>query len=853
MARKSARTVRPDAPPERGSRPLNPALALLGVVLLLTAAVGLLYPELAFQGKVFFAGDNQAAASFSAVGKQQLQAGSYPVWNPYVFGGMPSFGSLAYTPYIYPLNPVIGILVRFLFFPDYSWFLVHAFLAGLGTFLLTRSRGADPLIALTAGVFMIWMPNLVAVGANGHGSQACAVAYLPFALWFWDRLWRGRGIVVNGAALALTLGLSMLRGHLQISYYTYALVIVHALFFGIARLIDASRGRGGEESLLPGWLRARVAGAGPLPRAATEVGAAFAVLAVVVAVSLAMSAVLYLPVHDYAQYSTRGASSAGGLDYNYATAWSLHPSEMITFLVPHAFGFGKELYLGHMPFTDYPNYLGLVVSAFAVLALFARRDRWTVFLATVWVVTTLVSFGRFLPVLYDPLFKLVPYFSKFRVPVMVLIVQQLVSVALFAVGAAALLAVPRERARKIVLRVLIAAGVLFLLALFTQSHWTGGFAESAAARVRATQNPDQQRAIAQMAGTFLARDLVQLSVLALVLAGAVFAFVVGRRTGALFLASALLLIGVVDYYRVDRYILHPHRFLNHDAYRVIRAPAETDRFMQSDAMMDFLRAQEEPFRIFPMDSPQRPFGALYASNRFMIFGVESIGGYHPAKLALYEEYLRAMGDGMANGNFALLDMLNVRYIVAGERLPDIPRFRGVWTGVDYEQQPRAIYENLGAFPRAWIAGAYRVVPRAEIAGLLASGSVDVRHEVVLESRPALEPAPGDSAAVTLVRRGPREIVFAVTLDRPGILVASEMYYPDWKAEVNGKPADVMRANLALRAVALPAGTHEVAFRYDASLLRQSATISVAAFVTTLLALVAGLFATRKGLPWKRSS
>ncbi|MDH5627606.1 MAG: hypothetical protein OEY69_04860, partial [Candidatus Krumholzibacteria bacterium] len=195
-------------------------------------AIAFLYRELVFGGKVFFASDNQAAASFAAVGEKALAAGSYPVWNPYLFSGMPSFGSLSYTPWIYPVNFVVGFLRRALFFPEYTWLLFHTFLTGLGTYLLLADRGVTRAAAIVAGVLMMWMPNLVAVGANGHGSQACAVAYLPFALLFWDRIWRGKGLVANGAALALVLGFSMLRGHLQVSYYTYLLVGLHLLFFG---------------------------------------------------------------------------------------------------------------------------------------------------------------------------------------------------------------------------------------------------------------------------------------------------------------------------------------------------------------------------------------------------------------------------------------------------------------------------------------------------------------------------------------------------------------------------------------------------------------------------------------------
>jgi hypothetical protein len=854
-ARPDSRKPRVEAQPARPA-PSRPGRVALVAVLLLLLAVAVLYREIVFGGKVFFASDNQAATSFTAVGKSQLAAGSYPVWNPYLFSGMPSYGSLAYTPYVYPVNFVLSLLVRYLFFPQYTWLLFHTFLTGLGTFLLVRSRGTHAGAAMAAGVFMMWMPNLVAVGANGHGSQACAVAYLPFALYFWDRVWRGRGVVVNAAALAITLGLSMLRGHLQISYYTYALVGLHAVYFGTARVVDAVRGRDAGPSPVPPRARARLAPATapPLRRALVDVGFAAAVLAAVMAVSLAMCAVLYGPVHDYAQYSIRGASAAGGAEYGYATSWSLHPAEMLTFLVPHSFGFGKELYLGHMPFTDYPNYLGVVVLAFALVALVGVRGRWVGFAAFVALVATLVSFGKFFPVVYTPLFKWLPYFSKFRVPVMVLIVQQLAVVVLFAAGASAVLTRANAgHSRRWALRGLVVAGAAFLAALFTQGYWSGGFVAAAAPHVRATQDPEQQRMVARFAGEFLARDLVQTSLIGLALAAAVFAFVSGRRMSATLLAGVVLVLGMVDYYRVDRYILHPERFRPYDAYRLIHDPAETTPYSTPDEMVDALRQLEGPFRIFPMDSPQRPFSAFFASNRFMVFGIESIGGYHPAKLSWYEQYLQALPQALSRGNFQPLDMMNVRYIVSGARLPELPRLRPVWSGQDFEQQARAIYENTGAFPRAWVAGAYRVATPEETPALLVAGDVDLRHTAFLDRKPAIEPVPGDSAQVTVVKRAARELSLAVELDRPGLVVVSEVYYPDWKATADGAPVEVLRANHVLRAVALGAGRHEIAFRYDASLLNRSAAVSVAAFALSLLVLSGALVGSWKGAPWKRSS
>lgn len=830
-------------------------------VLALVVGVCVLYPEIVFQDKVFVSGDSRAAASFAAVGDRALVEGEYPVWNPYMFCGMPSFASMAYTPWVYPVNWVIKPFRRILPLPEYTWLLIHTLATGLGVFLLLRDRGVRASAAVAAGILMMWMPNLVAIGANGHGSQACAVAYLPFALLFWDRFWRGQNPVMNAAALAMTLGFSMLRSHLQVSYYTYALIALHLCFFGVMALVDAARHR-----LSAGPLPARFArhlrpgGNATWGGALGEVGYSAAVLAIVAGVSLLICAVLYMPVQDYAQYSIRGASDAGGLDYGYATNWSLHPSEMLTFLIPFSFGFGKELYLGHMPFTDYPNYLGLVVLAFAIVAVARVRTRFTGFLAFVAVVATLVSFGKFLPVLYDPLFKFAPYFSKFRVPVMVLIVQQLAVILLFGMGlehvAALAAAKDRARLRRIAVRALIAAGAVFVVILLTQGYWSGGFAEGAAARARAADSPSAQAAIGRMAGEFLGRDLVQLAVIAILLAGAFFA-VVSARMRPLGFVLAVLALALADYYRVDRFILHPEKFLKHDAYRIIRERDTHESYTRTDESIEFLRKQEGMFRVLPIDDPRNGTqSASFMSNRYMVFGIASAGGYHPAKLAVYDAFLRALAVDIQNWKLDLADMLNARFIVSSTRLPEHPSLSPVWVGRDYEGAARAIYENVDAFPRAWVVGEYRVITGEDALVALAEGRVDLRRSVLLAEEPSTKPAPGDSAEVVIERWTQKEMTMAVELDRPGIVVVSEAYYPDWKATVDGNAVPMLRANYAFRALALDAGRHEIVMRYDDSLLRRGASISAGALGVTLATLIASWLwqaRRRKELWWKRSS
>jgi len=124
---------------------------------------------------------------------------------------------------------------------------------------------------------------------------------------------------------------------------------------------------------------------------------------------------------------------------------------------------------------------------------------------------------------------------------------------------------------------------------------------------------------------------------------------------------------------------------------------------------------------------------------------------------------------------------------------------------------------------------------------------------MLEKKPSVEPVPGDSAVVSVGKIAAKEASFSVTLDRPGVLVVGEVYYKDWKATVDGQPAEILKANHVLRAVALPAGKHDVIFKYDSSVVKEGATVSIVTFIVTLVACLVAALWRRGGAAWNRSS
>jgi len=102
------------------------ALAILVIVLFI------LLPDVVFQNRVFFGPDTQAPLSFTAVGEEALKSGTYPLWNPYLFCGMPSYASLAFTPYVYAPSLITYVLQHSLRFQEMTWLLFHYLMEGIG-------------------------------------------------------------------------------------------------------------------------------------------------------------------------------------------------------------------------------------------------------------------------------------------------------------------------------------------------------------------------------------------------------------------------------------------------------------------------------------------------------------------------------------------------------------------------------------------------------------------------------------------------------------------------------------------------------------------------------------------------
>jgi hypothetical protein len=212
-------------------------------------------------------------------------------------------------------------------------------------------------------------------------------------------------------------------------------------------------------------------------------------------------------------------------------------------------------------------------------------------------------------------------------------------------------------------------------------------------------------------------------------------------------------------------------------------------------------------------------------NYGMVYEIEDIGGASPLRLRWYDELMSAVPMER------LWELMSVKYVVTWRRtLP-------VDTEVLYEE-PTAkdttyLHRLEHPLPRAFVVRQSRVLHGDEALKLLADPEFDPLKMVVLEEQPQLAMEGGQDtlgSTVRVVRYEPARITLDVECASRGMLVLSEVYYPGWRAYVDGAAASIYRADYALRAVEVDEGAHRVEMVYDPVSFKLGAAISAGSWI-----------------------
>ena len=752
----------------------------------------------------------------------------------------------------------------------------YLFISLLGAFLLMLSLGIDPLVAAGGAIAVTFCSYNLQIIQVGHNTKMQAIAFLPWALAAFiftynkaledKKKWWARTLL-GSAMFGLAVSFQVKANHQQITYYLALMLVIYALALLIRLLCNKD-------------LRAALG----------RFFAASALLVVLGVAGIATNSTKLVPLYKYTAQSTRGGSelsseggaSTGGLDLDYATAWSYGWEELPNLMIPNFNGGSSAgavnpdksevisllkqagqtdlkntsqnlpLYWGPQPFTAGPMYMGAITVFLFLLGLMLceSKDRWWM-VACILLAVLLAVGNHFMP-FTKFCFSALPFYNKFRTVSMALTMLQ---VLLPMLGFLALDRILKgqsgkeEFASKGWWAFALTGGVCLLFALFPDL--AGSFSSSADSGY-----PDVLAdALRQDRMMLLRGDAVR----SLLLIGASFALIwwgysvpknaqktfapdseaaLARRRTAAVLVCLLVL---ADMFVVGKRYLNDGDFVTPRAF--------TNQFTKRPVDELILEDASPSYRV--LDLTVNPF-----SDYHLAYWHKDVGGYSPAKLQRYQELIDRYIIGEANsilaslsgaqtiaeaeeaiGELPVLSALNLKYIIIGGETAPLT--------------------NRGAYGNAWFVSETEEVatPAQALSGI---GQADLKTTAVLEAPDAEVLAscagfegPIDSDVMEMTSYAPNSLTYSYSIAGPRLAVFSEVYYPEgWHASLeDGTEVPVMRADWILRAAVLPEGQHTLTMRFDPPSVSVSAGISRASsillIVVLLLAAAGAVFSRKK--------
>ena len=801
------------------------------------------------QGKILYQHDASAGVGAAQeMTEYQNRTGETTRWTNSIFGGMPTYQM---SPSYQSTDGLSQVMNAYhLWLPDNVWFL-FAYL--LGFYILLRAFDFRQSLAALGSVMWAFSSYFLIIIAAGHLWKVMALAYLPPMIAGVVLAYRGRylsGFIVT----ALFTAFEIKANHVQMTYY-YLFII---LFMVIGYLVKSIR-----EKQLAVFLKAT------------------GVLAAAALIGIAINLSSLYHTWQYQKESMRGKSelvkkdaanqTSSGLDRDYITQWSYGIDETLTLLVPDVKG-GASVplsknatamakadpqiqsmipqlydafpqYFGTQPGTSGPVYVGAFVLFLFILGLFIVKGpmKWALLAATV--LSILLAWGHNFMGFTNFFLDYIPMYAKFRTVASILVIAEFTIPLLAALALKKIVDEPDVLSKQMkfaYISLALTAGVAALIALFPDMM--GPFvSEQERQMVGSIQGMDGGTArtilanISDMRAAMVSSDAWRSVIIILIGFALLFAYKL-KKLRADYMIAALLVLCLVDMWQVDKRYLNDEMFVPKSERDMPQQPTATDIEINKDKSLDY--------RVLN-----------FASNTFneneTSYFHKSIGGYHPAKLRRYQEMIdayivpemqKAMQAIAAKGGnmqqvdgvklFPVLNMLNTKYFIfplqGGATMP---------------------LKNIYAQGNGWFVDKIDYVADAN-AEYAEVGKIDVRHEAVadkqFEAVLGQVKANDSTATVKLDKYEPNNLQYTVNSKNGGIVVFSEIYYPGWKATVDGQSVELGRVNYILRAVNVKPGKHIVVLDFHPTSISTTETIAYISIVILLLAIAGAGY-----MEWKK--
>ena len=784
-------------------------LVLAGFIIL-----SLFYFNPVLQGKEIYQSD---IIQYIGMAKEQndfrAETGEEPYWTDAAFGGMPTYQLGAY----YPHNYVKKLDTALRFLPRPADYL---FLYFLGFYILLLCMKVDYKLAFLGSIAFGFSTYLIIILGVGHNAKAHAIAYMPMVLAGIIAIFRHRNIW-SFILLTIAMALEIQANHFQMTYYLLLLVIV----LGIAYLIDAYR-----KKRIPKYFKS------------------LGIMVIAVVLAIAANATNLLATSEYTQFSTRGESNLTiepdgspkqntGLSFDYITEYSYGIVESFNLMVPRFMGGGSSenigkdsnlynalreigaspvqaegftesapTYWGDQPFVGAPAYIGATVIFLFVFALFLIRGRLKWWIVGGSLLALFLSWGKNFEFFTKFFIEFVPLYDKFRAVSSIQVILELCLPLMAVMGLYKLFLAEvkkEEKMHALKWSAILTGGLLLIFLLFKSIIFD--FAGANDAMYSQQFGMDFMNALEEDRKSIFTADVLRSLVFVLLSAGLIWGYLKAKINKNLVIGGFVILL-LVDLISVDK------RYVNSEDFVQSR---EMEQPFQKLAADETILKDTSHYKVFDVSgSPFNTGRTSYYHN--------ALGGYHAAKPGriqeLYDFYI-------SNNNMKILSMLNVKYFI-----------------VPTEEGTQA-QQNPNAYGNAWFVKDINWVEDQD-QEMLALEDTDLRSTAVINSKfkDEVENFNFDpNANIELVGYQPNELKYQLTADSAQFVVFSENYYqPGWQAYVDGQPVPHVQVNYVLRGMNVPAGDHEVVFKFEPEVVKTGGTIALISSILIGLVLIGGV-------------
>ncbi len=808
---------------------LKRLLPLSPVILFVLISFIYFYPDVT-DGKILHQHDTQQGLAIGQETQAYAQeSGERSRWTGSLFSGMPTFQIAP----AYPSNDSLKAIQKgyWLGLPSPVGLV---FIMLFGFYLLMLSLNVRWYLAAFGAIAYAFSSYFFIIIAAGHIWKFITLAYIPPTLA--GVIWAYRGKFLRGAALAALFGaLQIMSNHVQMTYYFLFVIVAMVIAFGVEHYRNRT---------MPVFFKAT----GVL------------VVAALLAVGANLSNLYH--TYKYSKETMRGghteltittpdasqSDAKKGLDKDYITQWSYGKAETLTLLIPNSKG-GASVplsasekavkaaspqvrpylsqigqYWGDQPGTSGPVYVGALIVFLFVLGCFIVRTpmKWALLVVTI--LTVMLSWGKNMMWLTDWFIDYFPMYNKFRT------VSSFLVVAEFCMPVLAVLALKeiftdsallKREKRWFFLSGGVVGGIALLAAIapglfgsFLSEYEMASVAENSLYSSIYSGAAEARKALF-VADAWRSFFIVAIGFILLWCWSA-------KKLNMTTVIVALSVVLIGDMYTINKRYLNSKNFVS-SSYKTNPFPmTEIDKLILQDKDINY-RVWNKLGGV--ANSFSEPFTSYYH---------KSIGGYHAAKLRRYQDLIDCQ---LMYENPAVINMLNTRYII---QLDSTGQY------IDSER-----FYNPDALGNAWFVDEVKWVDNAD-AEMAAITDFNPAKTAVIDRRFAEQvgqfiaaPVEGDTIYETGYK--PNELTYRYRSQQGGLAVFSEIYFPwGWQATVDGEPVEIARVNYVLRAANLPAGEHEVIFRFDPESVHTTETIAYISLTLIWISFfVWGFFAWRR--------